>query len=204
MINLLEKSRYPIIVFEGPDGVGKTSLAQALQEYLGARYIHLTYRWKKKMDLYHYAAIRNCAHLAQHQPVILDRWWISEIMYAEAYRGGSPFIKRHFLLEHIANNIGLTYVMCLPENRQQYLDHYMNVKQGRSEAELARDPPEGVEKVYDLYMDFYKTYLGLKENVMRYDLFKNYNNNAVSRGIVLRSICQNILEFTEDYRGTIG
>ncbi len=203
MIDLLEKSRYPIIVLEGPDGVGKTSLAHSLQEYLGARYIHLTYRFRDKMDVYHYAAIRLCARLAQNQPVILDRWWISEILYAEAYRGGSPFIKRHFLLEHIANCCGLTYVVCLPEDRQQYLDHYMKVKASRSAVELSRDPPEGVEKVYDLYVDFYKTYLGIKENVMRYDVFKNFQENEVSRGIINRQICQNILEFVEDYRSDL-
>lgn len=203
MIDLLEKSRYPIIVLEGPDGVGKSSLGLALTKYLGAKYLHLTYRFRDKMDLYHYAAIRCCAHWAQNQPVILDRWWVSEILYAEAYRGGSPFIKRHFLLEHIANKIGLTYVVCLPENRQQYFDHYLTVKAGRTQTELARDPPEGVEKVYDLYVDFYKTYLGLKENVMHYDVFKNYNENEVARGIVLNQVCQRIVEFTEDYRSEL-
>jgi thymidylate kinase len=203
MIDLLEKSNYPIIVLEGPDGVGKTSLGLALQQHLGARYIHLTYRFRNKMDVYHYAAIRLCAHLAQKQPVILDRWWISEILYAEAYRGGSPFIKRHFLLEHIANAMGLTYVVCLPEDREQYLKHYMDVKQSRSEAELARDPPEGVEKVYDLYVDFYKTYMGLKENVMRYDVFSNFYPDKDFRDIAIRSTCQKIFEFTEDYRSTL-
>jgi hypothetical protein len=203
MIDLLAKSNHPIIVLEGPDGVGKTSLGQALVKNLGARYIHLTYRHKDKMDLYHYAAIRCCAHLAQTQPVILDRWWISEILYAEAYRGGSPFIKRHFLLEHIANKMGVTYVACLPEDRQRYLDHYMEVKASRSAVELSRDPPEGVEKVYDLYVDFYKTYLGLKENVMRYDMFSNYNPDREFREVINRQVSLNILEFTEDYRSTV-
>lgn len=198
MIDLLEKSKYPIIVLEGPDGVGKTALAMALQEYLGARYIHLTYRWKDKMDLYHYSAIRNCAHLAQHQPVILDRWWVSEIMYAEAYRGMSKFMKRHFLLELIASKIGAVYVVCLPEDRERYIKHYNVLKGNRVEMYN-----EGMEKVFDLYTDFYKTYMSLKENVVRYDLFQNYNDNSVSRGIVLREVCQKILEFTEDYRSTL-
>jgi len=203
VINLLEKSRYPIIVLEGPDGVGKTSLALALQKYIGARYVHLTYRFRDKMDVYHLAAIRFCARLARYQPVILDRWWISEIMYAEAYRGGSRFIKRHFFLEHVANKLGVTYVVCLPENRQRYLDYYMLVKSSRSEAELLRDPPEGVEKVYDLYVDFYETYLKMKENVTRYDIFDNFTTDVNFREIALSNMCQNILEFTEDYRSDI-
>ncbi len=203
MIDLLEKSRYPIFVFEGPDGAGKTTLALALNEYLGGRYIHLTYRFRDKMDLYHYAAIRLAAHLAQHQPVVIDRWWISEVLYAEAYRGGSKFMKRHFLLEHVANKMGVVYVACIPGDREGYLENYRQLKETRSEAELKRDPLEGVEKVYDLYADFYKTYLGLKENVCHYDMFKNYNENEVSRGLILKNICQNVLEFTEDYRRTV-
>ncbi len=203
MINLLEKSRYPIFVFEGPDGAGKTTLAKALTEYLGGRYVHLTYRFRDKMDVYHYAAIRLVAHLSQHQPVILDRWWISEILYAEAYRGGSKFMKRHFLLEHIATKMGVVYVACVPEEKQKYLDNYAQLKETRTEAELKRDPLEGVEKVYDLYVDFFNTYLRHKENVCHYDILKNYQENEVSRGLILKNICQNTLEFTEDYRRTI-
>lgn len=195
MVDLLEKSKYPIIVLEGPDGSGKTSLALELQKYLGAKYIHLTYRFKDKMHLYHYAAIRLCAHLAQHQPVILDRWWISEIVYAEAYRGGSKVIKHHFLLEHIATHMGVTYVMCLPEDRDRYLKSFDKLKTEREEMY-----DEGMSRVYDIYRGFHDEYLYLKSNVCNYDLFKNYNENEVSRGIVLREICQNILEFSEDHR----
>lgn len=203
MIDLLAKTRYPIIVLEGPDGVGKTSLGTALTKYLGAKYLHLTYRFKDRMDLYHSAAIRLCVRWADKQPVVLDRWWISEILYAEAYRGGSPFIKRHFMLEEIANQTGLTYVVCLPEDRDRYFQYYLEEKARRTAADIARDPPEGVEKVYDLYVDFYNKYLQYKENVMRYDLFQNFNDNDVSRDIVLKLVCQKILEFTEDYRSTV-
>lgn len=195
MIDLLEKSRYPIIVLEGPDGAGKTTLANALQEYLGARYMHLTYRFRDKMHLYHGAAIRICAHWAQHQPVILDRWWPSEIVYADAYRGGSKFAKYHLLLEHIANHIGVVYVFCIPGDRDRYLKHFNELKGKRTEMY-----DEGMERVYDGFQFAFKNYFGIKENVVTYDMYRNYNDNEVSRGIVMREICQKILEFTEDYR----
>jgi thymidylate kinase len=203
MINLLEKSKYPIIVFEGPDGAGKTSLAQEMTKLLGARYIHLVYRFRDRMHLYHYAAIRLAAHLSQHQPVIIDRWWPSEIVYADAYRGGSKFAKYFTLLEHVANKMGVTYVFCLPVDKRGYLDHYDKLRATRSEAELKRDPIEGVEKVYDQYAEFYSWYFSIKENVCHYDIFQNFNDNEVSRGIIMRNICQNVLEFTEDHRSTL-
>jgi hypothetical protein len=203
MIDLLEKSKYPIIVLEGPDGVGKSSLAKELSSYLGARYIHLTYRFKDKMHIYHYAAIRLAAHLSQNQPVVMDRWWPSEIVYADVYRGGSPFIKHYFLLEHVAAKLGVTYVMCLPKDREQYLDHFERLRGTRTKAENERDPDGPLGALWDEYDDFYKSYFTLRDNVCHYDMFQNYNDNEVSRGIVMRNVCQNILEFTEDYRSTL-
>jgi len=195
MINLLEKSKYPIIVFEGPDGSGKTSLAKTMASHVGGRYIHLTYRFKDRMHLYHGAAIRLAARLSRNQPVIVDRWWPSEIVYADAYRGGSKFAKYYLLLEHIANNLGVTYVICLPEDRTRYLDHFAVLKDQRTEMY-----DEGMQRVYDGYAEMYRGYLSLKENVCHYDLFKNFQENDVSRDLILRNICQNILEFTEDHR----
>lgn len=203
MIDLLEKSKYPIIVLEGPDGVGKTTLAHELKTLLGARYIHLTYRFRDRMNLYHYAAIRLAAHLAQNQPVIIDRWWPSEIAYAEVYRGGSKFTKYYFLLEHIATQMGVTYVMCLPEDREKYLSNFEEMRETRTEAERSRDPDGCLGRIYDEYSGIYQTYFRLRDNVCHYDMFQNYNDNEVSRGIVMRNICQNILEFTEDHRSVL-
>lgn len=198
MVDLLEKSEYPIFVLEGPDGAGKTALAWALKKYLGARYLHLTYRWKEKMNLYHYAAIRVAGHMAKKQPVIIDRWWPSEIMYADAYRGGSKFTKHYFLLEHIANRIGVVYIMCLPEDRERYLHQFDFLKKTREEMY-----DEGMSRVYDGYADFYKHYMGLKENVCHYDMFRNFNENENAREIVLSNVSQKILEFSSDYRSTL-
>lgn len=198
MINLLEKSKHPIYILEGPDGVGKTSLGMALQQLTGAKYMHLTYRFKDKMDLYHSAAIRLVARAAAHQPVILDRWWISEIVYADAYRGGSKFYKTHFLLDHIADKLGAVYVMCLPKDRDLYLKHY-NVLKGKREEMY----DEGMERVYDGFDYMYKRFLAYKDNCCHYDMFQSFAKDDNSRNIVLSNISQNILEFTEDYRETI-
>lgn len=195
MIDMLEKTPHPIFVVEGPDGAGKTSLCDKLKEVAGARYIHLTYRHKDKMHLYHGAALRYAVRLAQKQPVIIDRWWPSEIVYADAYRGGSKFAKYYLLFEHIATANGLVYVVCLPDGRERYLEHY-NVLKGKR-AEMY---DEGMHRVYDGYVEMYNHYLGLKENVCRYDMLQNYYEDQASRDVILRQVCQNILEFTEDYR----
>lgn len=198
MIDILEKSKYPIYVLEGPDGAGKTSLAMKLKGLTGARYVHLTYRFKDKMHLYHTAAIRLVAHLAQHQPVVLDRWWPSEIVYADAYRGGSKFTKHYFLLEHIATSLGVVYVVCLPEDKELYVKFYNKLKGERVEMY-----DEGMDRVYEGYREFYRDYMGLRENVVHYDMFRSFAPDDISREVVLSNVSQNILEFTEDYRSNL-
>lgn len=195
---LLTKSNYPIIVMEGPDGVGKTVLSMALKKKLDARYLHLTYRFKNMMSTYHTAAIKLAARSAQSSPAIIDRWWISEIIYAQVYRQGSKFIRDYFLLEHVANRLGVVYVLCLPKDRQTYVSHYNRLKGEREEMY-----DHSMEDVYDQYESFYRQYLGIKENVIRYDMFSNYAEDESSREKVLSDVCQNILEFTEDYRSVI-
>lgn len=198
MIDLLSKSKYPIFVLEGPDGAGKTSLAKNLQEYLGARYIHLTYRFSDKMHLYHGAAFRLCRRLAETQPVVLDRWWPSEIIYSDVYRGGSKFAKYSLLFEFLASRAGVTYVMCLPEDRERYLTHFHELKAEREEMYDDR-----LDQVYDEYMTMYRHFLSLKDNVCHYDLFKNFQMNENSRDLILKTISQNVLEFAEDHRSSL-
>jgi thymidylate kinase len=198
MLQLVRKSVHPIIVLEGPDGAGKTTLARELQEQLGARYIHLTYRFRDKMHVYHSAALKLAYHLSKTQPVIIDRWWPSEIVYADAYRGGSKFTKYYFLLEHLASEMGLTYIFCLPNDRDRYLKHY-NVLKGKR-AEMY---DEGLDRVYSGYRELFGGFFGHREDTLIYDIFENYHEEEVSRKNQLMSICQDVLEYISDYRSAL-
>tara|TARA_R100000084_G_scaffold83769_1_gene39275 strand:+ start:382 stop:570 length:189 start_codon:yes stop_codon:yes gene_type:complete len=57
-----------IIVLDGPDAVGKTTLAKKIQERVpNTRYMHLTYRWKDKIFDYHTGAIHLAASGLNYQ-----------------------------------------------------------------------------------------------------------------------------------------
>ena len=51
-----------IIVLDGPDCCGKTTLANDLIMNHGARYVHATYRFGKTMFAYHTAVMRKALH----------------------------------------------------------------------------------------------------------------------------------------------
>ena len=133
-----------IIILDGPDGTGKTTLAKMLQKKLKAAYLHLTYRWKEKIFDYHTAAIRFAAR--KNKPIILDRWWPSEAIYAKGYRGGSDWPLQGRMCDRIARKFGAVYVYCLPESVQAAVIHHAELKAKREEMY------DDIAVVADLYL----------------------------------------------------
>jgi thymidylate kinase len=75
---------YPVIVLDGCDGTGKTTLARALRDQHGHTVIH-SGRTPDGTDL----ADRYRQLLATPGPVVLDRSFISELVYGPLYHGRS-------------------------------------------------------------------------------------------------------------------
>lgn len=155
---------HPIIILEGPDGTGKSTLAEAITDnYYPAKVIHLTYRFKDKMPSYHTAALELALKLSRESLVILDRWWPSEGIYAEAYRGGTRWPYMGTLLHRVAQKHGLTYVICLPEDKDRYLDDFNRLKDNRKELFNS-----GMDRVYDGYAKLHQEFYWWP----RYDRYK--------------------------------
>lgn len=139
---------HQIYLLEGPDGGGKSTLARAIIKETGAAYIHATYRMINQQPRYHTALLELALKLAQHRPVVMDRGWLSEPIYAAAFRGGSktPYIGQ--FLDRVALRYGIKVILCLPNNKQQYLEEYARLKTQRVEMY------DTMEKVYDLYQNW--------------------------------------------------
>lgn len=107
---------YPIIVLEGADCSGKTTLAKRMVQKWDASYLHATYRWPDCMFTYHAAILERALKLAKKGPVIIDRWWPSELIYSDVFRNGSkwPLIGRQ--MDRLALKYGILYVNCIPSD----------------------------------------------------------------------------------------
>jgi len=125
-----------IIVLEGPDCTGKTTLANHLVKRYGAKYIHGT--WSEEIEKNNHDILMNQIYLAKSVAddgglVIIDRSWITEFIYADVFRGGTnwPDLAEDGFLELIANDA--IYVFCLPfgvrseeKHRKRFLERANN------------------------------------------------------------------------------
>lgn len=153
-----------IIVLDGPDGAGKTTLAKHLVENHGAKYIHLTYRWPRHMFEYHTSAIHRAGRLAKNNLVVIDRWWMSELCYANAYRGGSSWPLMSRMMQRVLLKYSGIYVYCLPVDTREHLRAYDDLKTQRKE--MYKD-------ILPVVMEYHKLWDRVKHwpNITRYDRF---------------------------------
>lgn len=124
-------TRHPIIVVEGPDAVGKTTWAREYMRQTGARYLHLPLR--RKMYEHQAMSLALAVRWSAETPVLIDRHWPSEQLYAAAYRGGSPISAEAERLDDIMQKLGVTYVVCLLESPKRMVDALIESRAQRHE-----------------------------------------------------------------------
>lgn len=105
-----------ITIFEGPDGAGKSTLAQEYAQCTGAKYIHHGPYKQVGDGLARMFVESMLPALLGYQDVVLDRCWLSEPIYADAFRGGNDRVgmARARLLDRLALRCGAVVVKCLP------------------------------------------------------------------------------------------
>lgn len=139
----------PITIFEGPDGGGKTTAAKRFASQTNARYVHFGPMPRVRHGLSRMYVEAMLPALLGYQPVVMDRCWLSEKIYADVYRDGvlrSDAIELR-MIERLAWRCGAVVVSCYPSFEQclrsfnarrddEYLDNERQLKQ-----------------VYDLYSE---------------------------------------------------
>jgi hypothetical protein len=165
-----------IIILEGADGTGKTTLAKAICKELEAHYIHAT--WSRELDcrmLEYQMNILSEAFENYHKtgkPTIIDRLWLSESVYGEIYRSGSKFPYHGRIIEQFINSIGGFTIICLVKDKLEHKLRFEKLKKERFEMY------EDIEKVVDLYTFFYCGCSNINE-------IKEQLNNSYMREVIL-------------------
>jgi len=117
-----------IVVLDGADSAGKTTLARHLVEEYGARYLHTGLSddvWRLHMVTY-----RRAAQLAARgNLVVVDRHWMSECTYGQIYRGASAYPVAARCIDRLWLRAAAVHVICAPQDIDRHVaDHAAMVK----------------------------------------------------------------------------
>lgn len=152
--NLMRKPK--IFIVEGPDGTGKTTMCNILSKLHDIPIVHLTY-FEKQVDMEQqykrvFQLIYSLSTENTENGIIFDRFTASNTVYSQVYKNSkeSPWTNKiKQLLATICGMIDITFIHCLPTDRQDYLNHYKDIASNRDE--LYGDDTEKMGRVYDVY-----------------------------------------------------
>src|SRR4051812_32135439 len=103
-----------IILIDGPDGAGKTTLAEEFAKKYDTVYLHQRYRWRNKMFAYHTSALRKAVRLASRGKLaIVDRQWPFELIYGQVYRGGSTIPHEGRFMDRVFLKHAALHILCI-------------------------------------------------------------------------------------------
>ena len=106
-----------LIIFEGPDACGKTTLSKTTANEMGAVYWHMTCTSKLAPAMHDYQtnAVENIIdNLKAGRDVVIDRLWPSEFCYGSHFRG-ITMMDMEFIAQSVAE-LNPTYVFCMDED----------------------------------------------------------------------------------------
>jgi len=104
-----------LTIFEGPDGGGKSTAARRFAEKTGARYVHCgSFKNVQRIGRFYVEAMLPA--LLGYQDVVMDRCWLSEKPYGDAFRQGHDRLGVTSVraLERLAFRCSTLVVWCLP------------------------------------------------------------------------------------------
>jgi thymidylate kinase len=143
-----------IIILDGPDACGKTTLQQELVLRHGAYPIHLTYPAPDGLTMWEYQT-REMVHaisMSATRLVVVDRHWISERLYAKVFRGGSPWPHMGRMMHRVWMKHSAVYVLCLPASIE------LGVKRHNENLDEKHPyPDDKFEELLHAYLDFAAT-----------------------------------------------
>lgn len=158
LYELMPRRENRVIVVEGPDGAGKTTLVDAIAKKYG---LTVGERLRDRTRLHEttvadtFRALSQAVACDHPRPVIWDRLFYSDLVYAPVVRKEpSRFNKAQSrLIRHVLNALDCPFILCLPP-----------LPIVRQNVEL--DPRSQMSGVLENIIDIYEGYLRLAETGM--------------------------------------
>jgi len=165
-----------LIILEGPDCSGKSTLAIELCHYLKAHYIHSSYTPGMNVMEYHTNRVDEALEYLQDGPVVIDRLYPSEMVYGRFFRGniydepstdehpwGTKYLKHHNRLE-AANAV---HIYCIPSKLTEAIERYAT--------NIDKDHPYTISEWEEIYMLYNLLYVHVETThpntrVLHYDI----------------------------------
>ena len=136
-----------LIIIDGPDGCGKTTLAEKLVEMYNGTYIHHTWspELQTQMDTYLTNGLELAIEESRNRLVIVDRLWMSEICYSEGIREGTEYPDLHAKLASMVQEENGLNIVCFPDDIEKGLARFERLKGERPEHY------DNIAEVFDVY-----------------------------------------------------
>lgn len=136
-----------IYILEGPDGVGKTTLARAIQDKTKGHLLHASFDKEWDIEMYHLQLIDVARELNEYQDVVIDRWAPSEYVYGNVFRDG-PSYDASKMIENRTQDGDVKWIYCRNDNAVQ--NHLKNREERK---EMFNDMSKIVEE-FDKYVEY--------------------------------------------------
>lgn len=190
-----------ILILEGADASGKSTLARFLRDEFGAR--HLRTHPSKNQWRNHLAAYLRAVKLAeQGHLVVVERHWISECAYGTALedRGGCVYPVAARCFDRLWLRAAALYVLCVPQDLKRQLQRHDEGVPGKVErfkdvspvvAYYADLMKQNIAHAGDTYLDQYIRYgdFAARPDVVVYDL-DQMTSSRRRRGWVINTLFQ--------------
>lgn len=130
-----------LIVLEGPDGAGKTTLAEHICNKYDGLYVHRT--WSKTMDVWehHTEGLRIAHENYRDRLVVVDRLFPSEMIYGKSLRNGGQYGDYNARsMERVLSRMSPVLGLVVPKNIEYVKDvHRRKWEQGLEHFDTVED-----------------------------------------------------------------
>jgi len=136
-----------IYILEGPDGAGKTTLANEIAEQKKASVVHSYFDPVWDIKAHHKDMFRAATIINKWKDVVLDRWAPSEFVYGQVFRGKPGYDVLDFLWMMQPELEDVTWIYCRNDNAVE--NHFKNMEKRE---EMFNDMSE-VVKMFDTFVE---------------------------------------------------